>query len=406
MRKRTKSKNRILRRYKNLIFILAGLFILSAYPLKLASQNISANVSMDETLHVQQSINADKNYDLEVFDNINRTDDPFSEEIIKSIEEAQNSIYVAVYSFNLDNIRIALFQAALRGVDVHLVYNYEDRDDFESFLSYMISFFKIKYLGDTKHDLYYYHMHHKFMIVDPGTDNEVLFTGPWNWSYFQEDSDPNILLKIKDPEIIDSYFKEFKRLEEGKSGVEKFKDWDYLPWEKEITYPNGDKIEIWWSPGRLKNSVFNRIYELIDNAENTIDIGVTLISSKLITERLIEKAEEGVKVRIIVDINQIDKETSIIPLMKEKIAAENTPNIEIIEGGKKPDEITNIYAIFHYQNMIVDDKIVLTGTANWTSGGFTRNDENTLVFYSEETAKKFSEIFEKYLDYLETQNVD
>ncbi len=56
--------------------------------------------------------------------------------------------------------------------------------------------------------------------------------------------------------------------------------------------------------------------------------------------------------------------------------------------------------------MIIDDEVVLTGTANWTAGGFFRNDENTLVIHSSNTARIFSSIFDKYLMYLNEQKVD
>jgi phosphatidylserine/phosphatidylglycerophosphate/cardiolipin synthase-like enzyme len=379
-----------------------------AYPLKLASQYLSSSVLLDESLKPQNTLTVDYNYDLEVYNNIDQNVPTFSQLVNRQIDEAQESIYIAIYSFNIDSIRTSLFQAAFRGVDVHLVYNRDMKESLEPFLGFALPAFNVSYVGTEKsgeEEEDYYNMHHKFIIVDPGTEKEVLLTGPWNWSYFQQDSDPNILLQIKDPEIIDSYFNEFKRLEKGNEGVNKFNDWNYIPWEKKITYANGDSVEIWWSPGRMKNSVFNKIIELMENAEEKIDVGITLIDSKLIAKKLIEKAKEGVAVRIIVDTNQINRGEAIIPWMREKIAAENIQNIEIFEGGEKPAEDTQIYAIFHHQNMIVDNKIVLTGTANWTSGGFVRNDENTLIFYSEKTAMQFEAIFEKYLTRLTKQNV-
>ena len=57
------------------------------------------------------------------------------------------------------------------------------------------------------------------------------------------------------------------------------------------------------------------------------------------------------------------------------------------------------YSIFHHNYLIVDNQVVLTGTANWTYGGFFFNDENTLIFYSEDIAQQFTAEFAEYLDH-------
>lgn len=395
-----------LRRYKKPLLVLFGVLITLAYPLKLVSQNISTSVALDETINVKQQLRVDYNYDLEVFNNIDQNSTKFSTIMNEYIENAEEEIYIAVYSFNIESIKSSLFRAAARGVDVHIIYNHERAVELDEFLGGMKQFFELTYVGVNKAEDDFYLMHHKFMIVDPGKENEVLFTGPWNWSYYQEDMDPNILLKIKDKEIIDSYLNEFLRLQKGEAGAGKFGNWDYAPWEKEITYPNGDVIEIWWSPGRNKNSLYNRIFDLLDEADTSIDIGVTILGSKPVARKLMEKASEGVDVQIIVDVGGMDTESSVIPWLKRKINEQNIENIKIIEGGKRFDDDQSIFAIFHYQNMIIDDEIVLTGTANWTAGGFFRNDENTLVIHSSNTAKMFSSIFDEYLMYLNEQKVD
>jgi phosphatidylserine/phosphatidylglycerophosphate/cardiolipin synthase-like enzyme len=182
-------------------------------------------------------------------------------------------------------------------------------------------------------------------------------------------------------------------------GERKFRDSYYLPWDKKIIYPNGDFVEIWWSPGRKEYSIQSRIIDLIKNAEETIDVGVTIFDSNSIASNLIKKAKEGVRIRIIVDQLTIDDENSNIPALKEKIEDLHLDNIEIIKGGTAETAENPVYSIYHHHDIIIDNKIVLSGTANWTYGGFFLNDENFLIFYSPEIAQKFTKMFEEYLDY-------
>ena len=48
----------------------------------------------------------------------------------------------------------------------------------------------------------------------------------------------------------------------------------------------------------------------------------------------------------------------------------------------------------HHKVIILDDKIVITGSYNLTQSAKTINDENTLVIHSEEVAEIYSNEFE------------
>lgn len=48
----------------------------------------------------------------------------------------------------------------------------------------------------------------------------------------------------------------------------------------------------------------------------------------------------------------------------------------------------------HLKSLVVDDRLVITGTANWTQQAFAGNFEDTLVIRSEELARFYREQFE------------
>jgi phosphatidylserine/phosphatidylglycerophosphate/cardiolipin synthase-like enzyme len=49
----------------------------------------------------------------------------------------------------------------------------------------------------------------------------------------------------------------------------------------------------------------------------------------------------------------------------------------------------------HHKVMIVDGKIVITGSYNFSNSAETRNDENLVIFYNEQIADFFLEEFQR-----------
>lgn len=392
-----------LRRYKKALFLFIFILMISIYPLQQISKMISTSiVNTDKTYRVSNEISVDYGLDIKIYDNFENINTDhhkaiFSNIIVDNIEKAEKEIYIAMYSFNIAQIKNALQEAKKRGIDITLIYNLQFKKNLETFLDDAIDSINLVYVENNEGSNYL--MHHKFMLIDPKTSNGKLFTGPWNWSELQEDLDPNIVFEIEDKEIIASYYNEVKRILDGNYGNSKFKDWSYLPWDKTITYPSGESVEVWWSPGRNGNSTISRISDLINEAEETIDIAITIFDSKPIAKKLIKKAQEGVEIKIIVDVNTIDPNETVIVWFKNKIKELELDNINIYFGSEKKEK-DKVYTIFHYHNMVIDNKITFTSTGNWTYGGFWLNDENSLIFHSEKISKDFTKIFERYLNFI------
>ena len=52
----------------------------------------------------------------------------------------------------------------------------------------------------------------------------------------------------------------------------------------------------------------------------------------------------------------------------------------------------------HNKFIIIDDKIIVTGSPNFTFSGFNKNDENILIIYDKEIATKFRKEFNTLYD--------
>lgn len=128
---------------------------------------------------------------------------------------------------------------------------------------------------------------------------------------------------------------------------------------------------------RLREEVIHEI----EMAQQYIDVCVFTISDNYISEALIAKKKEGVRVRIITDNDKMyDKGSDIKWLASERI-------------GIKMD---NRDAHMHHKFAIFDRKRLLNGSFNWTRSATERNQENFLIT----TSLKLVNEYEDQFDYL------
>jgi len=93
---------------------------------------------------------------------------------------------------------------------------------------------------------------------------------------------------------------------------------------------------------------------------------------------LINAKKRGVKVRVYLDRSQIESSYSVSRLLVQK--------------GIKTRISTNNY-IMHNKFAIIDNRILLTGSYNWTFSANHRNDENLMVIYDPEIIEIFQNQF-------------
>lgn len=137
------------------------------------------------------------------------------------------------------------------------------------------------------------------------------------------------------------------------------------------------ETNVFFSPG--ENCV-NHIIELIRSSINDLDICVFTISDDRITNALIEAKNNDVTIRIITDNDKVKDEGSDIKDLFYNgidVKIDNTPNH------------------MHHKFMIVDQKMVLTGSYNWTRSAAKYNQENIISIEDEYIASKFLNEFNR-----------
>ncbi len=96
-----------------------------------------------------------------------------------------------------------------------------------------------------------------------------------------------------------------------------------------------------------------------------------------IADALIRARNRGIGVKVVMEKSQVGKGSEYERLRNAGIEVRLDKNTDLM----------------HNKFMIVDGKIVATGSFNWSKHAHEKNDENLLIIYSEELAQKYREEF-------------
>ena len=135
------------------------------------------------------------------------------------------------------------------------------------------------------------------------------------------------------------------------------------------------KTEVYFS---LYDNPQEEIIKNINQAEAFINIAMYIFTDREIALPLVKARERGVKVRLYLDQDQIDYKYSQSRFLVQK--------------GIKTRISSNKY-IMHHKFAIIDNRILLTGSYNWTFSANNRNDENLMVIDNPEIIVIFQNQF-------------
>ncbi|MEM2180461.1 MAG: phospholipase D-like domain-containing protein, partial [Nitrososphaeria archaeon] len=108
---------------------------------------------------------------------------------------ANISVHVLIYSFTLSNIADALISAKNRGVDVKIVFEKSQINQYSQY--FRLANAGVSVRNDTNPDF----MHNKIAIID----NIIVLTGSYNWSSSAENNNNENLIIIRDINVAREY---------------------------------------------------------------------------------------------------------------------------------------------------------------------------------------------------------
>jgi phosphatidylserine/phosphatidylglycerophosphate/cardiolipin synthase-like enzyme len=286
-------------------------------------------------------------------------DDP----LVASLDAARLAVDVAVYSLNLRSVRDALIRARERGVQVRVVM---ESDNMDGSAPQALIEAGIPVVGDRREGL----MHDKFVVID----RSEVWTGSMNFTYSGTYEDNNQFLLFRSKKMAEDYTKEFEEMFlDDKFGP------DTVPeTPNPVVTIDDTRIEVYFSPD---DGVAERVLELLNSAEESIYFMAYSFTTDAFGDAVIRQAENGLTVEGVMEAEQV----------KSNVGTEydrfKQAGLDVLLDGNKGQ--------MHHKVIIIDQKIVITGSYNFSQSAETRNDENLIVIYNEQVADLYLQEFQR-----------
>lgn len=130
-------------------------------------------------------------------------EDECATKLISQIDSSKSSVYIAIYSFTHDEISEALVRAHQRGVEVKVIFDYDQsKNDYSEDEKLSAAGIVIKRRDGSGY------MHNKFAIID----KNIVATGSFNYSENADKRNDENLLIIFSSDLAQRFLNEFEEL--------------------------------------------------------------------------------------------------------------------------------------------------------------------------------------------------
>jgi phosphatidylserine/phosphatidylglycerophosphate/cardiolipin synthase-like enzyme len=291
--------------------------------------------------------------------------------VAAAIDGAKTSIDMVMFEMNNAVLVDALLQAAEGGVTVRVVT--DDESGLEAGKEAEHSFPDLANAGipivaDERSAL----MHDKFIIIDGNT----VWTGSYNLTDSSNYDQNNNVLVFHSPQIAQLYEDEFNEMfEQHQFGPKS-------PPSKtnQLKVDNTD-VEVYFTP---EDHPFPRILELMKEAKKSIRFMAFTFTDHEIAAEMIAAAQRGVKVEGIIEkvgSNSAASEMGFLYCAGQDIRLDGNPKF------------------LHHKVILIDDQIVITGSANFSINAAESNDENIVIVHDSSLASAYKLEFNRMLGY-------
>jgi phosphatidylserine/phosphatidylglycerophosphate/cardiolipin synthase-like enzyme len=302
---------------------------------------------------------------------VNNPDDlrgSIPEKLIGYINDAQHTIHVAAYEFDLTPVAEALVAAHQRGVEVEWVTDDEygievDQDPGHGQFA-MLERAGIPVKDDARGAL----MHDKFWIFD----DQVVWTGSTNITVNGNFRNNNNVLVITSPAVAAIYEREFAEMWAGQFGPTS----PSTAGSQAVTI-EGTPVQILFAP---EDKVISHLVPLLKGAQKSIRFMAFSFTNDEMATAMIERANAGVDVQGIFETRGSETQYSEMPPLY-------CAGVPVRQDGNP--------ATFHHKVLIIDDQTVVTGSFNFTANADESNDENVVIVANRDIAAQYLQEFER-----------
>jgi phosphatidylserine/phosphatidylglycerophosphate/cardiolipin synthase-like enzyme len=220
-------------------------------------------------------------------------------------------------------------------------------------------------------------MNNSFVVID----NREVWTGSVDYDLAGVYRNYNAVVRIHSEELAANYTKEFEEMflnhQFGKFVV------------SETPYPSvviqGTQVDVLFSPDDL---VLERVLQLLSEAQESIYFLSYSFGSHELGKILREKAAEGVTIGGILEADIVN------PSLAEP-DSDQLKEWELFREAELDVRVDSGPELMNHKITIIDQKIVVVGSYDFTGRAERENDENVLIIYDERIAQKFMEEFQR-----------
>ncbi len=141
--------------------------------------------------------------------------------------------------------------------------------------------------------------------------------------------------------------------------------------------PPAPASEVYFSP---IGGVRQRLVRAIDGSQSSIDVAVYNLTARELAEALRAAKIRGVRIRVLVDRERLEAGLSSIRGLRASGIAVRSLGV--------PEQ-----SLMHHKFAIFDDRLLVTGSYNWTNSAEHANYENLLVLDDPELVARFQQEF-------------
>jgi len=277
--------------------------------------------------------------------------------LVEAIDQARSGIDAALYDLNLWSVRNALLRAHERGVVIRMVMEEDssDRPEVQELIAAGIPI-----IFDQSQGL----MHNKFFILD----GSEVWTGSMNLTVNGAYRHLNNLIRVRSSLLAENYTEEFNEMYlDGLFGENILENTPH----PQISI-DGIRIETYFSPD---DSPASRIMALILEAEESIRFLYYSFTSDGIADALLYQDTQGIEIQGVLDDYQ---ERTGLGGEYQRL---HEYGLEVYLD-THPEKL-------HHKVIIIDDRVVITGSYNLTRSAEIHNDENLLIIHNARIAEIF-----------------
>ena len=143
-----------------------------------------------------------------------------------------------------------------------------------------------------------------------------------------------------------------------------------------ISLTFAEPVKVYFSPnGGCQETVIQEI----SKAQKTIDIAMYNLTTRKISQELVNAKARGVQIRIFLDQGEGNGKYS-----KGRYLMDKGVDVRFYAGT----------GLMHNKFAVIDNKVLITGSFNWTASAERDNQENLLIITDENVIKQYAQRFE------------